>query len=247
MSKQALLIGINYVGTGSALNGCITDVANMKAYLLKNGYSDQNITVLTDETDIKPTRVNILTFLLKLIVSDANTLFFHYSGHGSYITDEHGDETDGKDECLCPIDYSGAGMILDDEIRGLLQCLNKNKVMTMILDCCHSGSGSDLCYNLYERAGKYSMIKDTKQTPTRGKVVMLSGCRDDQTSADAYIEGKYQGALTNAFLFVVTSYAHLSYEVLVTQVRSKLKSDQYSQIPCLSSGKSIKLSSLFTV
>jgi hypothetical protein len=247
MSKKALLIGINYVGTSSALNGCINDVTNMKAYLLTKGYSDANITVLTDETNIKPTRANILNFLLSLILSDANTLFFHYSGHGTFVTDENGDETDGKDECICPIDYTVAGMVLDDEIRGLLQCLNTNKSMTIILDSCYSGSASDLCWNLYERAGKYSMIKDTKQTPTRGKVVMLSGCRDDQTSADAYIAGTYQGALTNSFLSVVNSGTPLSYDTLVRQLRLKLKSGQYSQIPCLSSGKSLILTSLFTV
>jgi len=104
MSKKALLVGINYKGTSSELKGCITDVDNIKGYLLKNGYSSQNITVLTDETAIKPTRVNILKHLLELIVSDAKTLFFHYSGHGSQTADDNGDESDGRDECLCPID-----------------------------------------------------------------------------------------------------------------------------------------------
>jgi hypothetical protein len=247
MSKKALLVGINYTGTSSALNGCINDVDNMKGYLLKEGYSSQNITVLTDETAIKPTRVNILAKLLELVVSDAKTLFFHYSGHGSYVRDEDGDETDGKDECLCPIDYHSAGMILDDEIRGILQCLNRNKSMTMVLDCCHSGSGADLCYNMYERGGRYSMIQNRKQTKTRGEVVMLSGCRDSQTSADAYIGGKYQGALTNSFLYVVGKHKRLSYEELVTKIRSRLKKGRYSQIPCLSSGRNLKLGSRFTV
>lgn len=247
MSKKALLIGINYTGTSSALNGCINDVDAMKAYLLKNGYNEENITILTDETETKPTRVNILTHLLELIVSDAKTLFFHYSGHGSYIRDEDGDEMDGKDECLCPVDYYSAGMILDDEIRGVLQCLNKGKKLTMILDCCHSGSGADLCYNMYERGGTYSMLKNSKQTKTRGEVVMISGCRDIQTSADSYINGKFQGALTNSFLYVVERHKRLSYEELIRKVRSKLKKDRYSQIPCLSSGRELKLGSLFMV
>ena len=34
MKKCALLIGINYNGTASKLNGCINDVINMKRYLL---------------------------------------------------------------------------------------------------------------------------------------------------------------------------------------------------------------------
>jgi len=246
MSKKALLVGINYTGTSSALNGCINDVYSIKRYLLKNGYSEQNIKILTDETPAKPTRVNILTCLLELVISDAKTLFFHYSGHGSQIDDQDGDEEDGKDECLCPIDYSSAGMILDDEIRGVLQCLNKGKKMFMVLDCCHSGSGSDLCYNLYERGGKYCIIKNRKQSKTRGEIVMISGCKDSGVSSDAYIGGKYEGALTNSFLYVVEKHEHLSYEELVKKVRSKLKEGRYSQIPCLSSGRSLRLSSLFT-
>lgn len=246
MSKRALLVGINYTGTSSALNGCINDVDNIKGYLLKNGYSSQNITILTDETAIKPTRVNILAKLLELVVSDAKTLFFHYSGHGSYVRDEHGDETDGKDETLCPIDYRSAGMILDDEIRGILQCLNRNKSMTMILDCCHSGSGADLCYNMYERGGRYSMIQNRKQSKTRGEVVMISGCTDSQTSSDSFFNGTYQGALTNSFLYVVGRHKRLSYKKLMRKLRSKLKKDRYSQIPCLSSGRKLNLNSRFT-
>ena len=247
MSKKALLIGINYLGTSSALNGCITDVDNIKGYLMKNGYNDENIKVLTDATPVKPTRVNILTHFLELIMSDAKTLFFHYSGHGSYVKDEDGNESDGRDECLCPIDYLSAGMILDDEIRGVLQCLNKGKKMIMILDCCHSGTGADLCYNMYERGGKYSMIEDRKETKTRGEVAMISGSKDSQTSSDAFIQGTYQGALTNCFLYVVGRHKRLSYEELMRKVRSKLKRDRYSQVPCLSSGRSLKLGSLFTV
>ncbi len=247
MSKKALLIGINYIGTSSALRGCITDVNNVKEYLMKNGYKSENIKVLTDETPVKPTRVNILAHLLELVVSDAKTLFFHYSGHGSQVRDENGDESDGKDECLCPIDYHTAGMVLDDEIRGVLQCLNKGKKMTMVLDCCHGGTGADLCYNMYERGGMYSMINDRKQTKTRGEVVMMSGSRDNQTSADAFLGGKYEGALTNSFLYVVGRHKRLSYEELMRKVRSKLKKGRFSQVPCLSSGRSLKLGSLFTV
>lgn len=247
MSKKALLIGINYTGSSSALNGCINDVNNIKEYLINNGYQSDNIKVLTDDTPLKPTRVNILSGLLDLVVSDAKTLFFHYSGHGSQAIDEDGDESDGKDECLCPIDYARAGMILDDEIRGVLQCLNKGKKLTMILDCCHSGSGVDLCYNLYERGGKCSMIKDNKQTKTRGDIAMISGCQDTGVSSDAYIGGTYQGALTSSFLYVIGRHKRLSYEELIKKVKSKLKKDRYSQVPCLSSGRPLKLDSQFTV
>ena len=91
------------------------------------------------------------------------------------------------------------------------------------------------------------MIKDNKQSLTRGYVVMISGCRDLQTSADSFIQGKYQGALTNTFLYVVGKHKHLTYEDLIKKLRSKLKKGRYSQIPCLSSGRSLKLNTRFNV
>ena len=66
MSKVALLIGINYRGTAHELNGCINDVENAKEYLLTKGYSSDNIITLTDDTDLKPTRKNIMSMLLEV-------------------------------------------------------------------------------------------------------------------------------------------------------------------------------------
>ena len=63
-SKKALLIGINYVGTQYQLNGCINDVSSMRAKLSADfGFTD--ISSLTDETDVKPTRDNILSEFTK--------------------------------------------------------------------------------------------------------------------------------------------------------------------------------------
>ena len=40
-----------------------------------------------------------------------DSLFFHYSGHGSQQQDSDGDEVDGTDETICPVDYKDAGQI----------------------------------------------------------------------------------------------------------------------------------------
>ena len=246
MTKKALLVGINYKGTSSALNGCINDVNAVNAFLTKNGYND--ITIMTDDTAKKPTRVNILAELLNLILSGVDQLFFHYSGHGSYVRDENGDEADGRDECLVPIDYQTAGMVIDDEIRGVLQCLNSNQKLFVVLDCCHSGTGMDLAYNLYERSNRYALVKDNRCELTRGQVVMISGCLDDQTSADAYIGGKYQGALTESFIAAIDgktgrkTYNRLSWEQLIQKVKKRLQG-KYTQKPNLASGKQLNLRS----
>ena len=242
--KPALLIGINYKGTSSELHGCIHDVENVKKYLLQRGFDEKDICVLTDDTDVKPTKANILKGIAGLILSGGKQLYFHYSGHGGSIKDRSGDEKDGCDECLCPLDYQENGVILDDEWRNLLALMKTDQTLFAVLDCCHSGSGMDLAYNLYQRYGglSLSMVRDKSYTPTKGKVIMLSGCLDPQTSADAYEEGQSQGALTYAFLKVMQR-KNLTYEKLVLEVRKLLKRKGYSQIPTLSSGRKLKLRS----
>jgi hypothetical protein len=259
MKKSALLVVINYKDTDSELNGCWNDVANMKTYIQTKGYSEANIRVMTDESAdpaTRPTRVNIIRALVELILTGGNTLFFHYSGHGPQVRDTNGDEADGRDECLVPLDYVTAGMLVDDELRGILCLLRSDQKLFCILDCCHSGTGMDLKYNLYERyggvgsAGGGTMIlrADYKAMPsTEGSCVMLSGCMDSQTSADAFIAKTYQGALTANFLKTVTEQPVLSYAQLVSGVRKNLKEGKYDQIPMLSSGKAMPLTDRFTL
>ncbi len=240
-AKRALLVGINYRGTRSELQGCINDVLQVKTFLLTQGYKEKYITVLTDDTDIQPTRANILKYFLELILSGAETLYWHYSGHGGSVVDVSGDEADGLDETLCPIDYAKKGVIVDDEIRGMLPCLNPAQHLTVVLDCCHSGSGLDLRWNVYERFGgrRLVLVADEHYTDTKGQVVMLSGCRDEQTSADAYIGGKFQGAMTYGFL---TCYpVSQTYEQLLKNIRALLQRERYTQVPNLAAGKQFDL------
>ena len=245
MARKALIIGINYTGTRYELQGCINDAKQVRELLLTKGYLNENITLITDDTDEKPTRRVILQRLLELITSDASKLFFHYSGHGSSIKDEDGDENDGRDETLVPIDHSdiGGGLIIDDEIRGLLTCLRKGKKLTCLLDCCHSGTGMDLCYELFQNVGNgiLRLMRNNKYKKTSGECIMISGCQDNQQSADAYMEGKFQGAMTYAFLEIISS-GPKTYSQLITGMRHLLKNKGYDQIPNLSSGKELNLS-----
>ena len=187
--------------------------------------------------------------LLKLILSGSTNLFFHYSGHGSSIKDVNGDETDGQDESLVPLDFQTNGMIIDDELRGLLQCVNTDCKMTVLFDCCHSGTGLDLAYNVYERVGRCYMIKDVKYQETRGQVVLISGCQDPQTSADTVEEKQNQGALTYCFINAVKNNVgkNLTYEQIFKGVKTLLQTKKYSQIPNLSAGKQLKLTNIFSL
>ena len=90
-NKNALLIGINYTGTSSELFGCINDVNSIKEKLITNNFN--NINVLTDSTEIKATKYNVLSEFKKLLINsqEGDLLFFMFSGHGSYTYDTNGD------------------------------------------------------------------------------------------------------------------------------------------------------------
>lgn len=247
-SKKALIVGINYIGTPNELSGCIDDANNVKSMLLTKGYRNDDITLMTDNTPVKPTRQAILSELMKLVSSGCGMLYFHYSGHGTSVKDTDGDEVDGNDEALVPIDYYETGMIVDDEIRGVLTSLTETQSMFSVLDCCHSGSGFDLKYNIFERVGtrQISLVEDKREKATRGQCIMLSGCLDNQTSADTFEEGQAQGAMTYGFLKALSDPKVKTYEDLIAAIKTLLKQKGYTQVPSLSSGKSINLKSQFS-
>jgi hypothetical protein len=222
--KRAFLCGINYIGTSSALNGCINDMININNFLVKNcGYDSKNIRIMTDDPNstTKPTRANIEAGINWLASNCAagDTLVFYYSGHGSHIRDTNSDESDGRDSVLVPLDYETKGVITDDWLfLNLASRLPAGVTLWAFTDCCHSGTMLDLQFNLQSnsvyrlgkpRAGlKYNTAEWTNQygmstersRVTAADVYLFSGCLDPQTSADATIRNQAQGAFTACFL-----------------------------------------------
>jgi len=158
---KAVLVGINYRGTRNELGGCINDVINTRKQVLTE-YPTAKIELMTDDTPTKPTRDNILGKLNDLVnnAQPGDTLIFHYSGHGSQVPDLEGDEEDGYDETICPIDFINRRTIIvngirrtvdseitDDEIHGIISNIPKNVNFLMLSDSCHSGTIGDLKYD----------------------------------------------------------------------------------------------------
>lgn len=74
-----------------------------------------------------------------------DSLVFHYSGHGSQQRNYSGDEADGYDETLCPLDFETQGMIVDDEINEtIVKPLPHGVKLHALIDACHSGTVLDL-------------------------------------------------------------------------------------------------------
>ncbi len=236
--KKALLIGINYIGTVNALNGCINDCNNIKNTLIsKYGFNNDNIQLITDNTSIKPNKATIISELTKLLTNSksGDTLVFAYSGHGTNIKDRNKDEWDGYDEMLVPLDLN---LISDDELSNIIRTnLKSNVNLFMLFDCCFSESIMDLRYQYLDTMKGSKTIINNNYNELLGNLVCISGCQDNQTSADAYINGSYNGALTWSFLQSINSNSKPNWINLLTNMRILLKNNGYSQIAQMSSGK----------
>jgi len=168
-NKKALLIGINYFGQQGELRGCINDVNNIKSLIQSRGFMEDQMLILTDDQrDSRghPTRRNIIEGM-HWLVSNAqpnDSLFFHYSGHGSQKTDQDSDEVDGSDETIVPVDYQSSGDIVDDEMNAILvQQLPRGARLTAIFDSCHSATALDLPF-VYDSYGQPKQQKYSKKT-----------------------------------------------------------------------------------
>lgn len=249
--KKALLVGINIYKPelGANLRGCVNDVENMRKLLIDSfKFDPENIRVLVDERATKQGILDRLKWLLNE-AKEGDDLVFHYSGHGSQVRDRDGDELDDQlDEILCPHDLDWDDPLTDDVLAALFKQLSEGVNLTMICDACHSGTMTRSLSDVYcsrpkgilppfdIRSRSYSKIlpknKMGKKDKGTQRHVLISGCKDSQTSADAYIDGKYQGAFTWALTKTIRE--NLDIEWKQAHVKTvKLLSD-YSQEPQLS-------------
>lgn len=240
--KRALFVGINYMWTQYELAGCINDAVDMKTQTQTFFPSCRDVRLITDETQMKPTKANILSSLDWLVTGlrPGENILFHYSGHGGSVRDTNGDEVSGLDSCLFAINGQTLEPILDDEVRARLAAkVPAGCKCFVVLDCCHSGTAVDLrCLWEATSADRLSYREDQKYAKTAGTVVFLSGCKDTQTAADTVsAEGRPCGALTMALLKTWQAYGRaIKFKYLLWDVRKYLRESGYSQIPQLSTG-----------
>ncbi|KAJ6494860.1 caspase domain-containing protein [Mycena vitilis] len=195
--KKALCIGINYFGQAAELRGCINDARNIQQFLgSKFGYRSEDVVMLTDDAQNPrqiPTRDNIITAMQWLVRGAApnDSLFFHYSGHGGQTKDVDGDEGDGQDEVIYPVDFKQNGHILMHEI--MVRPLPAGCRLTAIFDSCHSGSALDLPY-IYSTEGK---LKEPNLAAEAGTSL--------KTAFTSYTSGDIGGALKAGLGLVKTA------------------------------------------
>lgn len=248
-SKKAVLIGCNYLGTLNRLYGCINDVNDIKDMItIKYGYKQTNINLITDTTGLTPTRSAILNSLIKLLKNSVvgDKLFFMFSGHGSYIPDINNDEITGNDECIYTKDNK---LIVDDEFKEIInKNLKQGTQLFCIFDSCFSGTVMDLRYNYLDSLNNNQTTVNMKESLTKGNAIVLSSSSDIQTSNDAYLNNRSNGALTWAFIQVLKQANYdLTWHEMLDQVRELLSISGFTQLPQLSSSLQMDIESKISI
>lgn len=265
MAKYALCIGINdYPGTGSDLSGCVNDANDWAAVLETRGF------VTFKMFNKQATGKNIRAAMESTIANGKNgdLVVIQYSGHGSYVPDEDGDEADGADECICPYDVHSKGPITDDELFEIYSAKKQGVKLFVISDSCHSGTVARFAPITTPPTvvGRKPPQRKVKFLPpaaflSRGNVaklgirrgirpskppgcyaaLLMAGCQDVEYSYDGYFRGRPNGVFSYV---AMRALAHLprsaTYATWYKAVRKSLPSQQYPQTPNLFGSKHMK-------
>lgn len=265
MARYGLCIGINdYPGTGSDLSGCVNDANDWAAELTARGFAVTRM--LDKQATGKAMRDAIAAVVGKGKKGDS--VVIQYSGHGSYVPDEDGDEPDGTDECLCPWDIAAKGPLVDDELFDLYAAKASGVKLVVISDSCHSGSVAKFApivtpatakganpprrlvrflppqtFLSTRAASKLGARRAARSSspPGRYAALLLAGCQDTEYSYDAVFQGRPNGAFSFVALGVLESLAaKATYAAWYKAIRKVLPSQQYPQSPNLYGAKSMR-------
>lgn len=211
---RSLHIGLNRIdpahyGSDGALAGCLNDARDMELLAKSQGY-EPRISLLDDNATVSAVKGAINEASAAL---EAGDLFLvTYAGHGGQVPDTNGDEAadvlggggDAKDETWCLFDRQ----LIDDELYALLGGFRQGVRIIVISDSCHSGTvtrdigtvgrflGRETLDRLYkERSAEYDEVQSAYPARDRvtiaASVILVSGCMDNQTSADGNGNGRF--------------------------------------------------------
>jgi hypothetical protein len=207
--------------------------------------------------DGRATTGNILDRLNWLTqASPGDRVLFHYSGHGAQVPARNSSgEIDQLSECICPVDFdwSEQRMIIDKQFVEIFKKIPPGVRFSWISDSCHSG---DLDRGLTKGNSKVLGIRRfpipadiawrqriAKKKALRAMVGntldvgYISGCMDNQTSADAEFGGKANGALTYFLLRNLGNMLQSPISSVTNKVISDLQSSGYEQTPTCSGAR----------
>lgn len=246
--RYALCIGINdYPGTDSDLAGCVNDAHDWAAELTERGFDVETM------LDAAATGEAMRAALRRRLggAASGDVVVVTYSGHGTWVRDDNGDEPDGRDEALCPYDIATNGPLLDDELYDILCDRERGVRVVMISDSCHSGTVARFAPSTRRdgdrvrflppgvflepaEAARAAKMPRVSAGRPRHAALLMSGCTDIEFSYDAHFGGRPNGAFTYFALKALRELApDATYQDWSKAVSARLPSQEYPQTPGL--------------
>ena len=222
--KRAFMVGISHYDTAltgyqwNNING-VEDINLLSPILKKQGFY---LTTLLDE---QATYQNITKQLSTFTnqTKKGDIVYLHFSAHGQPVEDLNGDEEDGWDEAIVPIDayknykkgvYEGKKHLLDDQlntyIKKLRTKIGPSGFLYVVIDACHAGTSSrandetvrgtkvGFTYNnkVFKPSAQKKSHYKVEATPKMSHVMYLEACRPDQVNMEIKVDGKRYGPLS---------------------------------------------------
>lgn len=284
MAIYALLVGIDdYLPPIPKLRGCVNDIRQMQQYLDARvdpgGRSLEEVLKVKTLIDREATRGAVIGAFREHLgqAGPDDVALFCYSGHGSQEQAPEqfwAIEPDHLDETLVLYDsrMEGSWDLADKELSKLIaEVAGKGPHMAVILDCCHSGSGTrapDLAETAVRRAPTdlrtrplESFIvrldelpgagasRDLRNRPsgwnTAGRHVLLAACRDDEEAKEYQRGGVSHGVFSYFLGETLRSAGAIAYRDLFARSAALVRGQVQRQSPQLEATVSEDLSRPF--
>ena len=222
--KRAFMVGISHYDTAltgyqwNNING-VEDIKLLSPILKKQGFY---LTTLLDEQATYQNITNQLSTFTNQ-TKKGDIVYLHFSAHGQPVEDLNGDEEDGWDEAIIPIDayknykkgvYEGKKHLLDDQLNTYIKKL-RTKIGTtgflyVVIDACHAGTssrandetirGTKVGFTYNNKVFKPSTQKKShykvEATPKMSHVMYLEACRPEQVNMEIKVKDKRYGPLS---------------------------------------------------
>lgn len=222
--KRAFLVGISHYDTAltsyqwNNING-VEDVNLLCPILNKQGFS--TTTLLDEQATFDGIVSHLETFTGKTKKGDI--VYLHFSTHGQPVEDVNGDEEDGWDESVVPIDayklykkgvYEGKKHLTDDllnkYIKKLRDKIGSTGFLYVVIDACHAGTssrandetvrGTHVGFTYNNKVFKPSTSKKShyriEASAKQSNVMFIEACRPDQVNTEIKVDGKRYGPLS---------------------------------------------------
>jgi hypothetical protein len=226
-------------------------------------FQTKDIRVLTDSRATKDNIIQRLNWLMDKAKAGDFLIFHFSGHGSQIRDRNGDELEDQLDELICPHDMDWDGtFITDDDLNDICKKVPEGVLLEVFLDCCHSGTGlkemglepppelaaEHPTLNRYlpppadiflRFSGEEDELKPTKRfmkglrERAEKHHILWAGCMANQTSADAYIDGRYHGAFTYYLNQHLRRNPRVSRNELLRKIRASLRHEGYGQIPQL--------------